>query len=110
MEVQNIWQWILIPFDAMGVWLLARPGDLINFWTAHRAPASEVDRFVARVLGVIILSTQIAAWAAQAKRSNAEQALRWFLIAVGLGALVFLGYHFLRLLASRPDQIGRAHV
>jgi hypothetical protein len=104
MEVQNIWQWILIPFDAMGVWLLARPGDLINFWTARRAPASDVDRFVARALGVIILWTQIAAWAAQGKRSNAEPTLRWSLIAVGLGALVFLGYHFLRLLASRPDR------
>jgi len=104
MEVQNIWQWILIPFDAMGVWLLARPSDLINFWTARRAPASDVDRFVARVLGVIILWTQIAAWAARAKRSNTEATLPWLLIAVGLGALVFLGYHSLRLLASRPDR------
>ena len=104
MGVQNIWQWILIPIDAMGVWLLARPGDLINFWTARRAPASDVDRFVARVLGVIILWTQIAAWAAQARMSNAGPTLRWFLIAVALGALAFLGYHLLRLLATRPDR------
>ena len=91
MEVQNIWRWIFIPLDAMGVWLLARPGDLMNFWTARRAPASDLDRFFARVLGVIILWTQFAAWAAQANGSYAEPILRFFLIALGLGAKSFSG-------------------
>jgi hypothetical protein len=104
MEVLNLWRWILIPFDAVAVWLLARPGNLINLWTARRAPASDIDRFVARVLGVIILWTQIAALAAQAKSSDARTRLRWLLIAVALGALAFLVYHFVRLLASRPSR------
>jgi len=104
MEVQDIWRWILIPFDAMAVWLLARPSDLINFWTARRAPASDVDRFVARVLGVIILWTQIAAWYARAKNSNAGPTIRWLAITITVGAVSFLGYHLVHLLALRADR------
>jgi hypothetical protein len=104
MGAWNISTWILIVFDAMGVWLLVRPSDLMNLWTARRAPASEVDRFIARLVGVILLSTQVTTWASRAKNTNAEPIMHWLSIFLGVCAVVFLGYHFVRLLASKPDR------
>ncbi len=103
--------WILILFDAAGVWLLLRPSDPMNLWTAGRAPASDLDRFIARLLGVIILWTQVTTWADQAKNTNAEPIMHWFSIVIGVCAVVFLGYHFVALLRSKPNrrtQVGEA--
>lgn len=104
MEVENIWQWILIPFDAIGVWLLTRPSDLMNLWTGRRAPASEIDRFFARVLGVIILWTQVVTWEGHARNGNAQPLRHWFSIVTGVLGVAFLGYHFVALLALEHDQ------
>lgn len=103
MEVGNI-SIILILFDAVGLWLILRPSDLMNLWTAHRAPASELDRFIARLVGVIFLSMQVARWAGQAKNTSAEPVMHWLSIILGVSAVVFLGYHFVGLFASKPDR------
>lgn len=94
--------WIFILFDLVGVWLLVRPSDPMNLWTARRAPASELDRFIARLVGVIILWAQVTRWVSQAKNTNAEPIMHWFSIAIGVCGVVFIGYHFVGLLASKP--------
>jgi len=104
MGIENISKWIFILADPLGVWLLVRPSDLANLWTARRAPASDVDRFFARLLGVILLWTQVATWVGQAKNTNAEPVMRWLSIVIGACALVFLGYHFGALLKSGPNR------
>jgi hypothetical protein len=103
--------WILILFDLVGVWLLVRPSDLMNLWTAGRAPASDLDRLIARLVGVIMLSAQITHWVGQAKGTNAQVTMHWLSIVMGVCAVVFLGYHFVTLLASKLNpqtQVGEA--
>ncbi len=96
--------WILILFDVVGVWLLVRPSDLMNLWTAGRAPASDLDRFIARLVGVILLWTQVTTWVGQAKGTNAQVIMHWLSLVIGVCAVVFLGYHFVTILKSRPDR------
>lgn len=104
MEILNTSTWILILFDVVGVWLLVRPSDLVNVWSAHRVLASDFDRFVARLVGVIMLSAQVTHWVGQAKNTNAGLIMRWLSIIYWVGAVVFLGYHFVGLFGSKPDR------
>jgi len=104
MGIEKISTWVLILFDAVGVWLLARPSDLMNLWTAHRIPADDWDRFIARLLGVILIWTQITTWVSRAKNTNAEPIMHWFSIVTGVCAVVFLGYHFAALFTSEPGR------
>jgi rubrerythrin len=51
-----------------------------------------------------MLWAQVTHWVGQAKNTNAERLMRSFSIIFGVGALVFLGYHFVRLFGSKPDR------
>jgi hypothetical protein len=110
MGIWNISTPILIVFDALGVWLLLRPSDLTDLWTARRAPASDVDRFFARLVGVILLSIQIANWSGHAKNTGAEPIMHWLSTVMGVGIVAFLGYQFVTLLKSRPDRRAQVEV
>jgi len=97
--------WALILFDAAGLWLLARPSDLVNLLTANRAPASAFDRFYARLLGVILLWIQVTNWVARSRNKYVEPMMRWFSIVIGACAVSFLGYQLVLLLhAPKPDR------
>lgn len=104
MEILNFSTWILILFDFLGVWLLVRPSDLVNLWSAHRVPASYWDRFTARLVGVIMLSGQVANLVSRAKNTEAEPIMHWLSIIFWVAAVAFLGYHFVRLFGSKPDR------
>jgi hypothetical protein len=110
MGVWKISTWILILFDAIGAWLLLRPSDLMNLWTAHRAPASQADRFIARLVGVILLSAQLMYWVGQEKGTNSQVAVHWLSIVLGISAAVFLGYHLVCLFALSPDRRAQVQV
>jgi hypothetical protein len=103
-ELLNISTWILLFFDAAGVWLLVRPSDLVNLWTAGRSPASDVDRFFARLVGLSMLWGQVTHWVGQAKNTNAEPIMHWLSITFLVGAVAFLGYHFAGLFKSKLDR------
>jgi len=103
-EILNTSTWILIFFDAAGLWLLVRPSDLVNLWTARRSPASDIDRFFVRLVGVMLLWAQATRWVSQAKNTHAEAIIRWFWIIFGVGAVAFIGYQFVGLFESKPDR------
>jgi hypothetical protein len=104
MRVANIWTGIFILFDLLAVWLLVRPSGLLRLWTAHRVPASDGDRLVARLVGAIILWTQVARWVVQAKGTNAQVIMHWLSIVFGVCAVSFLGYHSVVLFASKSNR------
>lgn len=104
MAILNTSTWILLFFDVLGVWLVARPSDLINLWTARRIPVSELNRFLLRLFGMFLLSMQVMHWELRAKSSNSGSMTRWFSIAFGVAAVAFLGYHFAGLFTSKLDQ------
>jgi hypothetical protein len=86
------------------VWLFVVPSGLMKVWTANRIPASDGDRLIARLVGAIILSTQVTRWVGQAKGTNAQVMTHWLSIISGVCAVVFLGYHFVALLLSKPNR------
>ena len=104
MDLKNFGTWVLFFFDVVGVWMIVRPSDPVNLWTAHRALASDFDRFISRLVGVITLSAQVTQWAAQAKNTHAEPITHWAWIVFEVCAVVFLAYHLLVLLTSKPNQ------
>jgi hypothetical protein len=104
MSVENILTWIFIVFDLWAVWLLVEPSGLMKLWTANRIPASDGDRLIARLVAAIILGTQVTRWVGQAKGTNAQVIMHWLSIIFGGCAVVFLGYHFVALLLSKPER------
>jgi hypothetical protein len=103
-EILNTSTGILLFFDAAGVWLLVRPSDLVNLWTAGRSPASDVDRFFARLAGLSMLWGQVMHWVGQAKNTYAAPIMHWLSVTFLVGAVAFLGYHFVGLFKSKPDR------
>lgn len=91
MSPESIWPWVLISLDLAAVWLLARPSFFGN---------NDWNRFLARLAAGIFLSMQIAYWVERSKNTRAEPVMHWFSIAFGMGAVAFLGYHFVRLFTS----------
>lgn len=104
MEIGNIWTWIFIWLDLFGVWLLVRPPDLIGPWRVYGIPTGDWDRFFARLVGAILLGVQITRWDNQAKNTNAQPIMHLFSIVAAVCAVLFLGYHFVRLFTTEPGQ------
>lgn len=104
MQFLNTSTWILLLFDAFGLWLLLRPSDLVNLWSGRRVRASDFDRFIAQMVGVIMLSAQVTYWVGQAKNTNAGPIVRRFSIVFWVGAGIFLAYRVVHLFGPKPDR------
>lgn len=102
MEMGNIWTLIFIWLDLVGVWLLVRPSDLIGPFRVYGIPPADWERFFARLVGVILLCTQITRWDNQAKNTKAEPIMYWLSIVSAVCAVAFLGYLFVRLFTKEP--------
>lgn len=103
-EIGNIWTWIFIWLDLFAVWLLVRPPDVLGPLTAYGIRFGDWDRFFARLAGAILLGAQITRWDNQAKNTNAQPIMRWFSVVAAVCAVLFLGYHFVRLFTTEPGR------
>jgi hypothetical protein len=102
--MERVFTSIFVLLDAAGVLLLVRPSALLDFWTARRVPASDWDRFIARLVGAVILWLQIGRWAGQAQNGNLSLALNSLSILICAYAAAFLIYKLVRFVKSKHDD------
>jgi hypothetical protein len=100
MAIENSSTWIYVLFGVLGVWLFVQPSGLMGLYTAHRISASDVDRFLARMCGALMLSMSLVLWVNKARNAERGVIVHWPSIVLGVCAVVLLVYFVVGRLAK----------